>query len=549
MSFENTGGRALMRTIRNYGVDTVFGIPGTHNLEFYRVLGDLGIAAVTTRHEQGAGYAADGWSQRRGLPGVVITTSGPGLLNALSAAGTAFCESRPLLILSPGTPRGTGFEDRGLLHESKDPTGAAGSVMLWSRRVESDAEAVEAIHDAFRLFESGRPRPVHIEVPLDVLEAASTAEESALERRRFDLAVPEQSGLDAAARMLDGAANPVIIGGGGALPAADELRLLAETLGAPVVTSLNGKAAIPESHPLSLRAELRLAATLPIIEAADVVLIIGSKVGEAELWGRTLEPRGSIIRIDIDENRIDANLAADVAVVGDSRVALPALRKLLTGEPRQPEGLDAIRQAQREEADAFSPGVMRLAREITALLPEHATVSGDSSQITYYGMTSAVVQEEPKKFLYMPAYATLGYGLPAAIGAAVAEPDSSVVCVLGDGALMFSVQELVTAAEQKLNLTVVCVDNGGYQEIRENEVDRGIEPVGVELVQPDWPLLAVAFGGSGHTATDYTSLRSTLAAAIAEPGVSLVHVPFAQFTDPDAGAESEEAGDVHAAQH
>lgn len=543
MSFENTCGRALMRTIRNYGVDTIFGIPGTHNLEFYRVLSDLGIAAVTTRHEQGAGYAADGWSQRRGLPGVVITTSGPGLLNALSAAGTAFCESRPLLILSPGTPRGTGFEDRGLLHETKDPTGAAGAVILWSRRVESDAEAVEAIHDAFRLFKSGRPRPVHIEVPLDVLDARSTAEESALDRRHFDLAAPERSSIDAAARMLNNASRPVIIAGGGALPAAGELRVLAETLGAPVITTLNGKGALPESHPLSLRAELRLAATLPIIESADVVLIIGSKVGEAELWGRTLEPRGRIIRVDIDQHRINANLRADVAVIGDSRIAVPELQKLITGERREPADLDAIRQAQHDEAYTFSPSVMKLAREITALLPEHATVSGDSSQITYYGMTSAVVQEAPKKFLYMPAYATLGYGLPAAIGAAVAEPDSSVVCVLGDGALMFSVQELITAAEQKLNLTVICVDNGGYQEIRENEVDRGIEPVGVDLVQPNWPMLAVAFGGAGHVATDYPSLRTIITAAISEPGVSLVHVPFTYFDEADAVTEEE--SDVH----
>ncbi|NDU79385.1 thiamine pyrophosphate-binding protein, partial [Actinomadura sp. DSM 109109] len=147
-----------------------FGIPGTHNLEFYRHLRALGIHAVTTRHEQGAGYAADGWAQQTGLPGVVITTSGPGLLNALSAAGTAFCESRPLILLSPGAPMGEEFADRGDLHETKDSTGAVGAVVEWSRRVHSSTEAVQAVHDAFELFRYGRPRPVHIEVPLNVLE-------------------------------------------------------------------------------------------------------------------------------------------------------------------------------------------------------------------------------------------------------------------------------------------------------------------------------------------------------------------------------------------
>src|SRR3954447_4532608 len=166
---ENAG-LAVMTVLRNYGIDAVFGIPGTHNLEFYRHLAPLGIRPVTSRHEQGAGYAADGWAQQRGLPGVVITTSGPGLLNALSAAGTAYCESRPLIILSPGVALGAEFADVGTLHETKDPTAASGAIVEWSRRVASAAEAVQAVHDAFHLFRTGRPRPVHIEIPLDVLE-------------------------------------------------------------------------------------------------------------------------------------------------------------------------------------------------------------------------------------------------------------------------------------------------------------------------------------------------------------------------------------------
>ncbi|ERK69644.1 thiamine pyrophosphate enzyme, TPP binding domain protein, partial [Leifsonia aquatica ATCC 14665] len=165
-----TTGWVLIETLRNYGVDTVFGIPGTHNLEFYRPLTALGVHPVTTRHEQGAGYAADGWSLQTGKPGVVITTSGPGLLNALSAAGTAYCESRPMILLSPGPARGREFADVGTLHETKDQLGAASAIVEWGRRVQSAEEAVQAVHDAFALFATGRPRPVYIEVPLDLLE-------------------------------------------------------------------------------------------------------------------------------------------------------------------------------------------------------------------------------------------------------------------------------------------------------------------------------------------------------------------------------------------
>ncbi|MFB9749150.1 thiamine pyrophosphate-binding protein [Leifsonia shinshuensis] len=536
--YQSTGGVAIMRAIRAYGIDTIFGIPGTHNLEFYRPLAELGIRPVTTRHEQGAGYAADGWSQRTGLPGVVITTSGPGLLNVLSAAGTAFCESRPLLILSPGTPRGTGYQDRGALHESKDPTGAAGAVVLWSRRVDSAAAAVEAVHEAFALFEAGRPRPVHIEVPLDVLEEPAVVDEQDLERRRTSRVAPDSVAVRAAAELLGAASRPLIVAGGGAVPAAAAVGALAQRLGAPVVTTLNGKGVLPESHPLSLRAELRLAATADLIRESDAVLVIGSKLGEAERWGNDFAPAGPVVRIDVDPGRIGTNATGVVAIVGDSRLAVPELVASLGAARahRDADEVEAVRAAQRAEAAAFSPAVMRAADAITAALPPEATVAGDSSQITYYGMTSTVLQDGPHRFLYMPAYATLGYGLPAAIGAAIAEPGVPSVCVLGDGALMFSVQELVTAVEQGVDLTVVVVDNGGYREIRENEADRGIAPVGVDLRQPDWPLLADAFGGRGHAVTSAAAVGPTIAAAIAEPGVSLVHVPLHLFEA--AGAQT-----------
>ena len=281
----DNAGLAVMQTIRAYGVDTVFGIPGTHNLEFYRPLARLGIRAVTARHEQGAGYAADGWAQRTGMPGVVITTSGPGLLNALSAAGTAYCESRPLIILSPGVALGAEFADVGTLHETKDPTAASGAIVEWSRRVTSATEAVQAVHDAFELFRTGRPRPVHIEIPLDVLEGVADVPAVECEPRPHPgLRAAEVDAVTRAARILAGAARPAIVVGGGSTRAGASVTALAERLGAPVVSTLNGKGTVPESHPLAIGAELRLAAARDVVNGADAVLIVGAKVGEAELW-------------------------------------------------------------------------------------------------------------------------------------------------------------------------------------------------------------------------------------------------------------------------
>lgn len=523
--YADTAGRAVLETVRAYGVTTVFGIPGTHNLELYRPLADLGIRAVTNRHEQGAGYGADGWAQQTGLPGVVITTSGPGLQNAMSAIGTAFCESRPLLVLSPGVPLGDEFRDVGTLHETKDASAMVGAIAEWSRRVTSAAEAVDAVHAAFELFRTGRPRPVHIEIPLDVLEAPAEVPVAARAARPAPAASRgDARAVGEAAALLAAAKSPVIIAGGGATRASREVTALAERLGAPVLTTLNGKATLDERHPLSLGSNLRLAAAREVAEAADVLVVLGSKLGEAELWAPALEARGRVVRVDRSATQLHKNLEATVGIVGDcAAVAADLLAALPEGDRPAPE-LSAPRREIAAEIRAAAPATVALAERIAEGVPDDAIIAGDSSQIIYFALANVVRRSRPHSLLYTPTYATLGYGLPAAIGARVAQTDRPVVAVLGDGALMFAVNELATAVEQGLDLTVVCVDNGGYAEIRQNELDRGIRPIGVDLVQPDWAALANAFGATGRRIDDVDELGAAIREAIAAGGVQLVHV-------------------------
>ncbi|GAA1056271.1 putative 2-ketoarginine decarboxylase AruI [Agromyces luteolus] len=522
--YADTAGRAVLETIRAYGVTTIFGIPGTHNLEFYRPLADLGIHAVTNRHEQGSGYGADGWAQQTGLPGVVITTSGPALQNAMSAIGTAFCESRPLLVLSPGVPLGDEFRDVGTLHETKDASAMVGAIAEWSRRVTSAVEAVEAVHDAFELFRTGRPRPVHIEIPLDVLEAPADVPADA--RAARPAPAPERgeaAAVRSAADLLAGAESPVIIAGGGATRAVREVTALAERLGAPVLTTLNGKGALDEHHSLSLGSNLRLAAAREVAESADVLVVIGSKLGEAELWAPRLEARGRVIRIDRSAAQLHKNLEATVGIVGDTAAVLGELLAALPDDARPAPDLAVARRAIADEVRATAPGDVALAERIADALPADAIVAGDSSQIVYLALANVLRRSSPHSLLYTPTYATLGYGLPAAIGARVAAPHRPVVAVLGDGALMFAVNELMTAVEQRLDLTIVCVDNGGYAEIKQNELDRGIHPIGVDLAQPDWAALATAFGATGVRVDDVDRLGDAIRDAIAAGGVRLVH--------------------------
>ncbi|WP_144793598.1 thiamine pyrophosphate-binding protein [Microbacterium paludicola] len=519
-----TVARAVMSLIAAYGVDTVFGIPGTHNIELYRPLQELGLRTVTTRHEQGAVFAADGWSSTRGIPGVVITTSGPGLLNALSAAGTAWAESRPLLLLSPGRERGLPIERSGALHETKDPLGATASVLSWSRRAESASEAIDAVHDAFRFFRCARPGPVHVELPLDLLTEAWSA--ALPQPRRIEAApLPPHPEVHRASEILSAAARPAILAGGGSASAGSSLQTLAERLGAPVVTTVNGKGVISERHPLVVGSDIRLPAVQSLLSSADVLLVVGSDIGDAELWGGSITPE-KIVRVDIDPAQTRRLFTPESTLIGDAAAIVPLILQSLS-LPESERGcwgdVAALRGEVSRETRSARPDLSRIVESVAKAIPGDAIIAGDSSQVTYLATSTLFRSAQANQLLYMPTYATLGYGLPAAIGAKIAAPDRTVVGLIGDGALMFSIQEFITAVEQQLCLPIVCVDNGGYGEIRDNMTDAGMTPIAVDLVQPDWAALGSALRGRGCVAAP-DSVGEAVRDALQHPLPTLIHV-------------------------
>lgn len=431
-----------------------------------------------------------------------------------------------MIILSPGAPRGSEFSDIGLLHETKDPTGAVRALIGHSTRVSSGTEAVELIHEAFASFSHGRPRPVHIEIPLDLLESESDVDPASLAVR--PLGAPKKAADDAvaaAAEILRDATSPMILAGGGSLGTGSALLELAELLQAPVVTTINGKAAIPERHPLSLGSEIRLTPAQDLCNASDALLVIGSKLGESEMWGGKILPQGRSIRIDIDPSQLHCNLSPDLELLGNAAAVVPQLLAALTGHvpPAHPD-LTPLRHELQATARSMAPVLAQINEILAATLPAETVIAGDSSQITYFGTTSFFPMQKPHQLLYTPAYATLGYGLPAAIGAKVAEPDHPVVALLGDGALMFAIQELITAVEQGVDLPIICINNGGYGEIRQNMVDRDLVPVGVNLTQPDWVRLAEGFGLTAFNVESLDGLAGKVIEALAVKGPSLIHV-------------------------
>ncbi|WP_326766931.1 5-guanidino-2-oxopentanoate decarboxylase [Streptomyces sp. NBC_01591] len=526
-----TGGEALVRALAAHGVTQAFGIPGTHNLEIYRHLAAHRIDHINPRHEQGAGYAADAYARVSGRPGVAITTTGPALLNIAAAVGQAYSDSVPLLVVSPGMPLRHPRQSTGLLHEMRSQTEALRGVAAISHRVSSVEEIGVAVARAFTLFRTRRPRPVHIEVPLDLLTAVEPAG-PARTAPPLSLTTADPDALSAAAEALRSAARPAIVLGGGARGAAAECLRLAVELGAPVVTSANGKGIVAETHPLSLGVSLHSRAVRHWLAERDVVLAVGTELAESDLWEPLPTLGGTLVRADIDPAQMYAGPPADIPLVGDAR---HTLRSLLAARPGAAEAhLDAhravaaLRNERNAETRSEDAHLLPYLAAIRSVLPANTVLTSDSAQCCYYGAIPHLPVAPEGRYLHPTGFGTLGYALPAAIGAKAADPTRPVVALSGDGGLQFSVQELATAVQLRLPLPVVVFDNGGYGEIRDEMVSRGDHPTAVDLPPVDLPALARAYGGHGVRADSPEALAEALRRALDTAGPTLITVPEEQ---------------------
>ena len=526
-----TGGEALVAALAGHGVDTIFGIPGTHNLSIYAALDRYGVRHVSPRHEQGAGYAADGYARSSGRPGVCLTTTGPAILNAAAAAAQAYSDSVPVLFVSPGMPLRHPGRGNGLLHEIKDQSGAMAAILGRSHRVTSVEEIPLAVAQAWTDLTSGRPRPVHLEIPLDLLEEQADVQVVAPVPAAPRVPAPEPVAAGAAA--CDAARLPVLLVGGGAARAAGEVVALAEATGAPVLATTNGKGIVPEDHPLFVGAGVQHRCVLDLLDESDLVIAVGTEFAPADWWLGLPDLTGKVVRVDIDPAAIVTNVVPAVSLVGDASRTVRALRERLGGAaadgPQQAERDGTGRAARwrerhREAARAEGGPWLEIVDAIAEALPRDAIVAGDSAMACYYGALSNLPLHRPGAFLYPTGAGTLGFGLPAGIGAKIAHPDTAVIVLQGDGGTMFTVPELAAAAELGIALPVVVVDNGGYGEIRNEMADRD-EPVhAVALGRPDFPALARSMGCHGVGAADPAALTREIKAALEADRPTLIHV-------------------------
>lgn len=527
-----TGGQSLARQLHAEGVRHVFALPGVQLDWAFDALLDLSehISVIVPRHEQATSYMADGYARATGQIGVCMVVPGPGVLNALSGLATAYACSSPVVFIAgqiQATAIGRGL---GLLHEVKDQSQILRSITKWTALARSAAEIPPLIREAFRLVRSGRPRPVAIEIPPDILQSSALmhAPESAPPEPPV---TPQSNDLREVATLLVAARAPAIWAGSGVTTAGAgaELARLAERIGAPVVVSDNGHGALADDHPLALTA-LGGRAIMP---HADLVIVVGSRF--LNLRGQPVvdAPGARFVYINIDPEDTGPPRPAGKVLIGDARVTLELLLDLVPA--RDSLGAAQVCQQVRAWCDVQLASISPQRTWLSALrraLPADAVLVNELTQVGYVAPI-AFPTYRARSWITPGYQGTLGYGFPTALGAAIGCPDRVVVAISGDGGFGWNLQELATAARYKVPVIVIVFNDGAFGNVRRIQREEFGREIGSSLTNPDFQLLGRAFGVPTCRVATPSELEDSLASAVsAREGPLLIEVPVGDMPSP-----------------
>ncbi len=530
MSDQATGrplGAQLSHMLRERGVDVIFGIPGVHNQEMYRGIEEAGITHVLARHEQGAGFMADGYARATGRPGICYIITGPGLCNIMTPLGQAYSDSVSVLAISSCLP--LGGTDDGRLHEMLDQPGAGAAVCDWSHEAESPEDAYARIDQALAEFQDRRARPKHLQVPIPMLEGAAPEFPAEPSQKPEPPLAPNAGQIDAATATLAAARRPLVIVGGGARSASAEARALVSNLRAASLASYAGRGVIDPSDPLHLGSVLARPDSADMIASSDCVLIVGSVLAEVDIWRDTagFGDGAKVIRIDIDPAVLARDPRVDQAIRADAKLALAALGAALKGKAiastwAASEALEA-RRRWRAQVEAERPGILPVADAMREVLPEDALIYSDMTQFAY-ATKEVYPLRSPGLWHHPYGFGTLGYALPAAIGGKIGVGSRAVIAIAGDYGFQYTIQELGVAVELGLSLPILLWDNGKLGEIEASMVRAQIAPNAVIQRNPDFIKLAEAYGAYSAQPKSLAEFKRDLAAALEADGPTIIRV-------------------------
>ena len=511
---ELSAGEALVSLLEAYGVDTIFGIPGVHNIEMYRALPRSGIRHILTRHEQGAGFMADGYARASGRPGVCFTITGPGLTNIMTPIGQAWSDSSNVFVISSALDIGDSAQGRGRLHEMLSQVNAASSVTANAMRAYTPKDIRDGVARAFSGFASARPRPAYLEIPLDLLSMPAGEGWHARPTARRPL--HHHNDIAAAVKLLQAATSPMMILGGGALAAGGAALAIAEKLGSPIITTTAGKGSVPADHPLCWGYRMGHPDVQAMLKASDCVLAVGTELSETDFWNSDCI-LDNLIRIDIDPASIARPHTAILALLADAATALAAIAEGLvsartTTKAAPPPDQSPLRQV-----------LAKVLRVIRDSLPEDTVIASDMTQIAYAANEIFPVSK-PRCWLHPVGFGTLGFALPAAIGAKFAVGDKPVAALVGDYGFQYTGNELGTAVEHKLPLPILLWNNEALGQIHDGMAGAGIQPNAVNLLNPDFPTLARAYGAASERPANLKALAAAIKKALTAEGPTLIEM-------------------------
>lgn len=495
----STGGDALVAALRLLGVDVAFGLPGVHNLAAWEALSRSEIRLVGVRHEQTAAYAADGYARATGRLGVALTTTGPGAANTLAAVGEAWASRSPILVVATDiatTLRRAGVY-RGVLHETQGQQRLFEPVTKATFVVERGEQLAAYVLDAGRLALRAPQRPVYLQIPTDLLALAVDGPERVAQP---DPSVTDPVGpLGAAAALLAAAERPLLWVGGGAIRAGMQVAAVADALAAPIITTFQARGLLGADHPLAVGLPPHLPACGELWDQADVVLAVGSDFDGMMTQNWAQPPPSALVTVNIDAADAAKAYPPTLSLVGDAAAVLAALDVPDRGERARATIADDLRRRRtlvRDQVAGEQPAAAEFLDQLAQVLPEQAVVVADMCIPGYWYAALGRVGG-PRRLAYPVGWGTLGFAFPASLGAAAAAAITGlgpVVCLCGDGGFLFAAGELATLAQERLPLTVVIVDDGGYGMLRYDQKHAGQTLFGVDLHTPDFAALAAAFG-------------------------------------------------------
>ncbi len=518
---KRTLGAQISHMLRDRGVDVIFGIPGVHNQEMYRGIEEAGIKHVLARHEQGAGFMADGYARATGKPGVAYVISGPGLCNIMTPMGQAYSDSVPMLVLSSCLDEVNA--QRGQLHQMKDQRAAAETVADWSCLANTADAAFGLVERAFEEFELKRPRPKHIQVPIAQLEAeADPAPFPNQPGLRTKVLPPD---IAPVLSMLNISRRPLFILGGGAH--SNLWRQILTQLGAACFTTFAGRGMAGTGYALDFGAMLTRPGSADVIASADLVVAVGAELGEVDLWRDKLGHTSQLIRVDLDPEVLSDRHRAAIKLQADgesfAKTLWAVLDKVKPATGWTAEEVASARTKWRAEIDAERPGIAVAIDVMRAALPADTMIYSDMTQFAYVAK-ELWDMAYPYHWHHPTGFGTLGYALPAGIGGAIARRGKPTAVIAGDYGVQYTMQELGVAVELGLSLPIILWDNGKLKEIEDSMVHSQIAPNAVEARNPDFCKLAEAFGALSSQPNSGVGLQSAIRAAFDVPVPTLIRV-------------------------